>query len=255
LINPGLWFKEIKAVKKVACFCGGGMLVIALLLPPVFPLVTGLFMDIFGGVPFSFSLTVTKILPATFDAYSWSFWITGAFLMILVLFALILGMGGLAGEVSKGTAVFLTSKPISARDVVTTKFFAASSWLAALALVPNLVFSISALVSGHYFTVGPLWVSSLVALCGAITVYTGTLLFSSLLDSPFQALLASIGFWFLVSLPGYFKGTILYSLFFHMKSPEYLMEGQSPFIHLGVLLVFIFLLYEFTVYSWERREF
>jgi len=254
MISPGLWIKEIKEFKTVLYLGGGLLTVTAVLLPPTFHLVTGWLYQSVEGIPVYLSMTEVKTLPATFDFYAWSMWVTRILLVASLLVAFFLGVVTLAGEIKRGTAVFLSSQPFTARDIVTTKFFGGASLLALIIITATLFFSISALLSGYSFAVSPVWLSSMVVLFGSITVFAGTLLFSSFFSPPYKAGLVALAFWILVSLPGYFESTLFYSIFYHMKSPAYFLQGHSILIHLGLLLVVTFFFYELTVYFWDRRE-
>ncbi len=253
MINGGLWFKEVKEQARLAVPLGCLLAGAGILSPLVFPWVSGWLAEEWGGIPLLVSAGKVKWLPATFFNYSWILWTTllGG---LLSLFSLLIGAKSLAGEIRGGTAVFLSSKPVSPREVVTTKFFAGIFYLFMLVLLPSFLFSLAAIFSGLSFYLVPFWTSSLICLVGVMAVYAGGLFFSSLHHNPWWAGLSALVFWVLISLPGFLVSAHSYSFFYYLRSLGYFLEGQTAFIPLGVNLVTAFLFYEVSVYAWERRE-
>lgn len=270
MINAGLWRKEIMEGKKLALSGGGLMLLTAVVLylaPWPEEWLQQLYETPAGG----------RHEEMEFAYLVWSVWISRFLLLFSTLAAILLGMKSLAGEVASGTAVFLSSHPLSSRDLVTTKLFSGITLLA-LAILPSALFFTAVSLYREYWlqlgdgglNLGIFWGNYLIVILGAAAIYAGAMFFSSLMSHPLPAGLAAVVFWTAAALPGWmesFTGGLaallpdgfsifrFLSLFYHLRAPELWMGiPNSLYIHLGAVLVFILIFYELTTFFWGKRE-
>jgi len=187
--------------------------------------------------------------------YAWSQWTAKNLTQLATLAAIVLGMGALAGEAAYGTAPFLLSKPLSRRRIYTTKIIAGAVLLAGIVFGSTGIFILVSGLKGFAFDRGAFLVSSAIAFGGAMVIYLGTAIFSVLIAEPVRAGVASALFWILASLPGYFKSTAAYSVFFQMKAVKYWLFGESPLVPLLIFLVTGWILFEAGVFLWSRKDF
>ena len=84
-----------------------------------------------------------------FNAFVWDRWFATNGLLILALFAVILGSGLVANEVNKGTIFFLLSKPVSRERILLTKYAVGAGLLLALSVISGLAIVIASIIVGH----------------------------------------------------------------------------------------------------------
>lgn len=107
-------------------------------------------------------------LMKNFTAFVWDHWFATNGPFILALFAVFLGSGLIASEVSKGTIFFLLSKPISRDHILLTKY-AVSAWLLlGVSILASLVLAIAGIAEGQpqnllhlLIATGQLWLAVL----------------------------------------------------------------------------------------------
>lgn len=194
-------------------------------------------------------------LAETYDNYIWSLWISRYLLSSLIFAALLLGSSSLAGEELYKTVLFLTGKPLSRREIYTTKTAAGLFLLSVIAGLSSLIILIISLLKGYSLNISAVLLGVLIALTGSFTVYLGALLFSALTSHPLKALTAAALFWFLLFLPGFFAPSAWYSLLNYMKGVSFWVEKDNPLVPLGLFLVICGGLYELGVWIWGNREY
>lgn len=253
MVKPALFFKELleNRVKFwVFMFLLGGL---AIAIPLLFEF-TG---NLLGKVELSSYVDPGEIsfILSDYSNYAWSQWTAKNLTQIASLAAIVLGMGALAAESAYGTAPFLLSKPLTRRQVYTTKVAAGIFLLALVIFGSTLILILVSATKGYSLQGGALFVSTVVVFFGAAVVYLGTTVFSVLISDPVKAGVAAGLFWGLASLPGFFREAVHYSIFFQMKAPGYWLSGDYPWPTLLIFLGLAFLLYETGVYFWKKRDF
>jgi ABC-2 type transport system permease protein len=88
-------------------------------------------------------------LMKNFPAFVWDRWFAANGPFILMLFAVILGGGLIAGEVRKGTIFFLLSKPVSRERILLTKYAVSAGLLLAVSVISSLAIAIASIAVGH----------------------------------------------------------------------------------------------------------
>ncbi|RJX27116.1 MAG: hypothetical protein C4554_04845 [Dethiobacter sp.] len=252
MINPALLAKELweNRIKFILMFVLLGILGAAI------PLLFN-FTEILRNMDLSPFVDPGELsfIWSNYSNYAWSQWTAKNLTQLATLSAIVLGMGSLAGESAYGTALFLLSKPLSRRQIYATKTAAGFVMLAGLVFGSTVIFILVSALKGFTLAQGVFLLSSVITFGGAVVIYLGTAIFSVLIAEPVRAGVAAALFWMLASVPGFFKGTAAYSVFFQMKAVKYWFLGENPFIPLLIFLITGWILFEIGVYLWSRRDF
>ena len=79
----------------------------------------------------------------------------------MVIVAIVLGAGLIAGEVNKGTIFFLLGKPISRERVLLIKYAVSALILLAISAITSIALIVTAAVMGHPQDIGGVMISAL----------------------------------------------------------------------------------------------
>ena len=127
--------KELIEARWKAIICG----LIALVLVEVSTATYGLFKSALNTSNIQqmpqFLQQQMQQMTSTFDLYVWGNWFAKNGPEIMVIMAVILGSGLIAGEVNKGTIFFLLGKPISRERVLLIKYAVSALLLLAISVV------------------------------------------------------------------------------------------------------------------------
>ena len=191
---------------------------------------------------------------SNYHNYAWSQWTAKNLTQFASLAAIVLGMGALAGESSFGTAPFLLSKPLSRRQVYATKAAAGVLLLGLAIFGSTFILILVSAIQGYTVQVGPFIASTLVVFVGASVIYLGTGVISTLIPDPVKAGVVAGLFWGLASIPGFFRATAHYSIYYQMKAIPYWLQGDFPWFVVLVFLGIGYMLYETGVYYWKHKD-
>ncbi len=252
MINHALFVKELveNRIKFwIALFVLG---VIAVAIPLLFEFTTEL-----GRLDLSHFVDPGELsfILSNYNNYAWSQWTAKNLTQLASLTAVVLGMGALAGESAYGTAPFLLSKPVSRRQVYTTKVVAGIFLLGIAIYVSTFILILVSSMQGYALQVGPFIASTFVVFAGGAVIYLGTALISTLIPDPVKAGVVAGLFWALLSVPGFFRATAHYSIYYQMKAIPYWLQGVFPWFVMLVLLGLGYMLLETGVYYWKRKDF
>ena len=176
-----------------------------------------------------------------FTLYMWANWYGKNLYQMLVIYAVIVGMAQVAGEVGRGTAGFLFSKPLGREAVYRSKFIAGAAAMLAVMTATTILTYLAALVAGHELSA--LFLAGLaVNAAGLLVIYSLALMFSVLFDDQLKAGAAAFGAAVLIAIPGWIPGYGMYSLYRQMHAwPIYAGDGfQIPAIVLMLLATWLF---------------
>jgi len=252
MIKQVLFWKEIRE-NRIKFYIASALFgILAVVIPLLFPWVKSFLRhNLFGLIPPG----ELNFIVSNYDNYIWSQWMGKNLFQLGILFAVILGMGPLAGEVFYGTAPFLLSKPLTRRQVYFSKALAGLSLLAAAFLGSSLLLYVVSSLKGYALHAAPFAISILIVYLGTAVVYSGTLIFSSLVNEPVKAALYAFVFWFALSIPGYFAAAAPYSFFYHMKGIPYWFKGENPLFPALIFLAVAWVLLEAGLFLWKRKDF
>lgn len=252
MINSTLLFKELRENRVKFMFMFAILGILGIIIPLLFEWVNDILQNM-EFLPFINPGELSFIL-SNYGNYAWSQWTAKNLTQMATFAAILLGMGALSGEVAYGTAPFLLSKPLSRRRIYTTKIVAGITMLAVIVFGPTLILMAVSAMKDVAFDKGVFLISTVITFAGALVIYFGTTVFSVLISEPVRAGVAAALFWLLASIPGYFKSTAAYSIFFQMKAIRYWLFGESPFVPLLFFLVISLIFFETGVFLWSRKD-
>lgn len=246
MIHGSLWSKEVREYRLLflLCFlCGmlGGI---------VIPLYHDTAVNLPGGFVLWSDLTLSS-----FQDNTWIPWTSAALLQLSAITAVLFGFSALSGETSRSTAGFLLSKPVSRREIVTTKIIAGLTLLAFYVYGISLLFLGVFWGTGHTLEFGEFILSCTVTFIVISIIYTGTAVFSALFKRSWLSLIFSALFWLAVFSIGFYDVTRNYSVFNIMKEAGFWSVQNKAFIIIGLGIVIAGLLYELAFQLWAKREY
>ena len=167
-------------------------------------------------------------LQLSLTARLWDQWNVKGLTLIGTLVTIILGAGVFAQEKAKGTLFFLTSMPLSRRDIYDTKLAAGLTLLGACLMVTTLILIFSASFAGLSLPALPFLAGAFSAFGILAVLYQVTIICSILTNDAIKAGATSILLCFLLSIPGWFEGGKNFSLLYQMQSRDCVLEEPSP---------------------------
>lgn len=255
MINLALFNKELREnrVKFIICFVVLGATAVSI--PMFFEFSKDLMHAIMDDLSRFVDPGEMAFMLESYDNFVWSQWAAKNLTQISIISAIVLGMGTFAGEVVRRTAPFLVSKPLSRRSIYATKAASGIFLLFLCMFGSTLVLLLASIAKGFTLDVGMLIVASTITFAGAVVIYLGTTIFSILIADPVKAGLTSALFWFIVSVPGFFRAVARFSFFRQMAAVDYWIFGRSPFIPIIIFILAAVVFFEIGVFLWRRCEF
>lgn len=253
MVNTALFLKELAENRIKFLISLFIMCAVAL----VIPLLYGYMGNLLGQIDLSPYLDQGEIsfILSSYHNYAWSQWQAKNLTQLATLSAIVLGMGALAGETAYGTAPFLLSKPLTRRQGYKTKAAAGLILLGVVIFSSTLLLMLVSVFIGHEIQPGPFIAATLIVFAGSTVIYLGTVLCSALISDPVKAGVVAALCWGLLAVPGLFRGTVQYSIFYQMKAVPYWLQGDFPWLIIFIFVVLAYLFYEGGIYYWQRKDF
>jgi ABC-type transport system involved in multi-copper enzyme maturation permease subunit len=221
----------------------------------IIPLSFGLHREFLNQVELSRYIGHQNLTAGDYSNYAWNQWLARNLNWFAALAAIGLGAGTVSGEAAAGTALFLAARPVTRREIYTTKVAAGLTLLAVCVFGSTMILVLTSSLKGYLMDFGVFLMAVLITFAGAAVVYLSTAALSAVLPTPDTTILAAAVIWLLLSIPGYFGPPAeVFSIFYQMKAVPYWVYGQDPIVPLGLFLVLIGLLYELGVWLWSSRE-
>lgn len=221
------------------------------------PALRGLQVD-FAQVPEPFRELAEKgmALAGTYRGYVWSQWFGKNLLNVWTFFAVLIGVGGVVTETSRGSALWTLSLPVSRARLLGTRAAVGALELLALALAPSLLVAALSPAVGQSFSAGEAVVYALTAYAGGMVFYALSLLLSTVFEDQLKPVVVGLGVAFAMSLAGLFSRRAAdYSVFRVMSGEDYFQSGALPWAGLAVCLAVAAALYFTALRLLERRDF
>jgi hypothetical protein len=195
-------------------------------------------------------------LAGTYPGYVWSQWFGKNLLNVWTFFAVLIGVGGVVTEASRGSALWTLSLPVSRSRLLGTRAFVGALELLALALVPSLLIPVLSPAVGQDYPVREALVYPLMAYAGGMVFYTFSLLLSTVFEEQLKPVIIGLGVAFGMSLVTLFSRRAAdYSVFRVMSGEDYFERGAVPWAGLAVCLALSAALYFAALRVLERRDF
>ncbi len=195
--------KELIEARWKAIICG----VIAVVLVEVSAATFGLFKS-------ALSTSNTQQMPqflqqqlqqmtSTYDVYVWGNWFAKNGPEIMVIMAIVLGAGLIAGEVNKGTIFFLLGKPVSRERVLLIKYAVSALILLAISLICGVALVLTAAIAGHPQNIGGVVISTVLLWLGVLFGLGLSLMFSALFKDALWPLICALIITVLTIIPSF----------------------------------------------------
>lgn len=189
-----------------------------------------------------------------FNLYMWANWYGKNLYQILIVYAVIVGMAQIAGEVGRNTAGFLFSKPLSRELIYRSKFISGAVTMITVMIIATILTYLAAMLAGRELPA--LFLSGLmVNAAGLLVIYSLALMFSVILDDQLKAGAATFFVALIISVPGWIPGYGMYSLYRQMHAwPVYAGDGfQIP--AMAVMLLAAWLFYRIGLCRLLKKDF
>jgi ABC-2 type transport system permease protein len=189
-----------------------------------------------GNVPPALQKLLQERL-MNFTVFAWGQWFQVNGPATLLLLAVILGCGLIAGEVSKGTIFFLLSKPVSRERILLTKYGVSTGLLFAVALVASIAVESASIALGHPQDILHLLIATVLLWLGALFPLGLSLFFSIVSPDSVRPLVFALLIPVVLSLPAAFPHGQDWSLIRYWSSLNAYLGGGFPLTEYLVCLV------------------
>lgn len=186
--------------------------------------------------------------------YFWSNWYAKNLYQMITIFSILMGMSTIAGEVSRGTAAFLFTRPMTRRLVLSAKIAAGYGVMATVVIGTTLVTMLIAQM-GDTPLPARFLLGLPMALHGGLVLYLIAVILSILVDDPVKAGASAAVVMMMLSVPGWIKGWGAYSIFRQMAGIPILLAEPWPVVPALILTGAAVLGYVVAVTLLNRKEF
>jgi ABC-type transport system involved in multi-copper enzyme maturation permease subunit len=192
-------------------------------------------------------------LQKEFRGYAWYQIFRQNLTQMGVLFAVLLGCGGLLHESSKGSALFTLSLPVTRRQLLGARAATGLAQLFAIAMVPPLVIPILAPSIGQRFSIVDALAHGVCLFAAGAVFYSLASFLSTLFTDIWRPLLVTIGIACAVALASVVVPQL--AIFSVMSGESYFRNGSLPWMGLVTSAVIASALLYSAAETLERRDF
>ena len=208
------------------------------------------------GGPIGEMLREQMEITKTYDGYVWQQWFGKNLLTGWILFAVLIGVGGVVTESSRGTALFTLSLPVTRRRMLAVRAATGAIELALLALVPSLLIPLFSLVIGERYSPAKIIIYVLMTIIGGAVFFALSILLSTIFSDQVKPIIIGIAVAFiLTTVTMFFKKFAPYSILSIMSGDSYFRTGQLPWVGLAVSLAVAGAMFYLSLRLVERRDF
>lgn len=191
-------------------------------------------------------------LNSTFKGYIWSQWFLKNLPQTWILFAALLGAGGLLAQVNRGEGLFTLSMPVSRTQIAAVRAGVCLGQLFVIALVPSLLVSAVAPTIGERFPIGDAIVHALCLFVAGSVFFSLSFLLSTIFHDVWRPFLIVLC---LSVVEQTIRDTLQVGLYRLMSAERYFRGDGIPWLALaGAAGVTAIVLYGATR-NLERRDF
>ena len=195
-------------------------------------------------------------LTATYRGYVWSQWFGKNLLNVWTFFAVLIGVGGVVTESSRGSALWTLSLPVSRGRLLGVRAAVGALELLALALVSSLLIPLLSPAVGESYGFADVFVHSLLAFAAGLVFYGLSLLLSTIFNDQLKPIIVGLGIAFGLSIVSLFSKRVAeYSVFKVMSGESYFRDGALPWAGLAACLALAVLMFFLALRVLERRDF
>ena len=195
-------------------------------------------------------------LSATYAGYVWSQWFGKNFIQVWTFFAVLIGVGGVVTESSRGSALWTLSLPVSRARLLGVRAAVGAAELLALAVLPSILIPILSPAVGQSYGMADALTYSLICFLAGLVFYCFSLLLSTVFTDQLKPITIGLAAAFGLSLvPLFSRGLADYSVYAVMSGEKYFKEGVPPWAGLAVCVALAAALFLASLRLLERRDF
>lgn len=252
-----LWYKawlETRWKFLVGLVLGAGFAVLMVLAHPA---LSGVQVDL-SAVPEPFREVAEEglRLSTTYNGYVWSQWFGKNFLQTLTFFAVLIGVGGVVTESSRGSALWTLSLPVSRARLLGVRAAVGAVELLALAVLPSLLIPVLSPAVGQSYSVADALLYSLIAFAAGQVFYCLALLLSTVFRDQLKPLVLCLAAAFGMGIASVLSRRVAgYTVYAVMSGEKLFKEGALPWAGLAVCLTLAAAMFFVALRVLERRDF
>ncbi|HVF58109.1 MAG TPA: ABC transporter permease subunit [Pyrinomonadaceae bacterium] len=195
-------------------------------------------------------------LMGSYPGYVWSQWFGKNLLQFWTMFAVLLGVGGIANEAHRGTALWTLSLPVTRRKLLGVRAGVGALELLALAVIPSLLIPALSPLIGKTYSLGDTLAYSLMTFVGGMFFYGLTFLLSTVFADQLKPIITGMSVAFIMGVLSLFsKSAAGYSVYNVMSGQKYFFEGVPPWMGLAACASAAAAMFALSLRVLERRDF
>jgi ABC-2 type transport system permease protein len=192
----------------------------------------------------------------TYEGYVWVQWFGKNLLFGWILLAILIGVGGVVTESSRGGALFTLSLPVTRRRMLAVRAATGVSELAALALVPSLLIPLLSLLIGETYSVTETIVYVMLMVTGGIVFFAFSILLSTIFSDKMKPIVVGLVAVFILEAASLLVRKFApYSITKIMSGASYFRTGELPWMGLAASLAVAAVMFYLSLRIVERRDF
>lgn len=165
-----------------------------------------------------------------YSSYVWSQWNAKNLYQFGALFVIFIASFQFAGEVSKHTIGYYLTRPISRKEGYLAKIASGLIILVIIISGSTVFIWVASSLMGQTADWGRFVAATLISLTWLITYYLLAAIISTLNREPLAAGILIVLAGIVLSLPGLFKLSRQYSIFYQMRAVDYFIYGEPVFV-------------------------
>jgi ABC-2 type transport system permease protein len=195
-------------------------------------------------------------LAREYRGYVWSQWFAQNLPNLWVVFAVLLGTGGLLSQTASGSALFTLALPVSRRRLMSIRAAIGLVELLVLTLVPSLVITVLSPAVAERYGLVPAVVHSACFFIGGTVFFSLAFLLSTVWTDIWRPLLITLSLAMVVALcEQVFRDFARFGIFRVMTGEEYFRTGAMPWLGLMVTATLSTAMIYGAIVNIERRDF
>jgi len=172
-----------------------------------------------------------------FESYLWLNWYAKNLLQLVVILAVLIAAGALAGEAGRGTLEFLLARPVSRSQVVWAKAAAGLTVLWSITVVSTVTTVLGGIAAGYPLQWGRFLLGVPNTLTALVVIYGIVLVFSALTADLIRAGVVGALALLPLSIAGWFQRSAWLSPFHYMRAIGVFAGRGLPYLALTVMLL------------------
>jgi ABC-type transport system involved in multi-copper enzyme maturation permease subunit len=193
---------------------------------------------------------------STYRGYVWAQWFGQNLHQVWTVFAILIGVGGIVTESTRGSALFTLSLPVTRRRLLGVRAATGVIELAVLAIVPSLLIPAFSLWIGQTFAVTDAVVYGLMTFVGGLAFFGLSFLLATVFSDQLKPIIIGLCVAFLIGMLSLMaKELAPYSLYAVMSGKSYFLSGKVPWFGLAISPVLAAAMFYLAIRIVERRDF